>query len=123
MVEKETCAAPFPAISVCVQEPKLCVSHRRRHDVVADAGEDREVEVGVAVAFDIGGSLGAEFLWDFGDGTKQEGAEVTHTYDEAGRYAVVLQATGSDGTWKTDSALVTATFGPTDPAPSWSSTV
>ena len=79
--------------------------------------------MGEELSFDVGESVGASFLWDFGDGTKAEGPTATHTFAEAGRYAVVLQATGADGTWKTDTALVSATLAPTDPPPSWSSTV
>ena len=92
-------------------------------EVLADAGPDRAVFVGEDLSFDVGESVGASFLWDFGDGTKVEGSTATHTFAEPGRYAVVLQATGAGGTWKTDTALVSATLAPTDPPPSWSSTV
>ncbi|MFQ3597309.1 MAG: PKD domain-containing protein [Chloroherpetonaceae bacterium] len=30
------------------------------------------------------------YLWDFGDGTKAEGIEVTHTYQKSGRYTATL---------------------------------
>ncbi len=36
-------------------------------------------------------------LWDFGDGVSGAGAEVTHTYNDAGDYTVVLTVIDNDG--------------------------
>ncbi len=41
------------------------------------------------------------YLWDFGDGTKAEGIEVTHTFPRSGRYSVTL--TVDDGRRQTNS--------------------
>lgn len=90
---------------------------------VALAGEDREVAVGDSLTFDVGSSEGAEFLWDFGDGSSATGEVVSHVYDEPGRFVAVLQATGTDGSWVSDSALITAYRPPTEVVASWSSTI
>jgi|GEM_PF-3045979 len=37
------------------------------------------------------------YQWDFGDGVRQEGAEVEHVYLSPGRYRVTLTETGEDG--------------------------
>lgn len=92
-------------------------------EVFADAGPDREVLVGEELVLDGGESQGESFLWDMGDGTRLEGLQVAHAWSDPGRYAVVLQATGADGTWKSDTALVSVALAPTEPAPSWSSTL
>ena len=47
--------------------------------------------------------------WDFGDGATGEGAEVTHTYTEAGTYAATVTATDAGGASST--ATVTVTVG------------
>ena len=39
----------------------------------------------------------ATYSWRFGDGTQASGASVTHVYEEAGTYTVVLTVTDSDG--------------------------
>ena len=46
------------------------------------------------------------YTWDFGDGRTAEGAEVSHTYGEAGRYTVTLTVEDSDGA----TAVVTHTL-------------
>jgi hypothetical protein len=37
------------------------------------------------------------YHWDFGDGTKEDGAQVTHAYTEEAVYAVRLRVDGVDG--------------------------
>jgi alpha-galactosidase len=37
------------------------------------------------------------YRWDFGDGTRSDGAEVSHAYTHAGEYSVHLVASGLDG--------------------------
>ncbi|MEM7037464.1 MAG: PKD domain-containing protein, partial [Bacteroidota bacterium] len=39
------------------------------------------------------------WVWDFGDGNKESGQEVTHTFTEAGTYFVTLQVHNSEGCW------------------------
>ena len=82
-------------------------------DVVADAGPDREVEVGTPITLEAGESgggpdAGATFLWDFGDGLTSEGYQVTHTWNAPGNLAVVLQVTDDGGGTRSDSARLTA---------------
>jgi PKD repeat protein len=36
------------------------------------------------------------YAWDFGDGSSGSGAQVSHTYTKAGKYAVILTVTNSD---------------------------
>lgn len=68
----------------------------------AALGGEAVVVVGEAVAFDAGASVGDRFTWDFGDGGSAEGAQVTHTWTEPGRYTVRLTAVNDDG--RTDTA-------------------
>ncbi|MGC9225332.1 MAG: PKD domain-containing protein [Terracidiphilus sp.] len=37
-----------------------------------------------------------EYRWDFGDGVSAEGAKVTHTYTQPGKYAVTIAVKGLD---------------------------
>jgi len=78
--------------------------------VITQAGETME---GGEVTFT--GSaldLGADQLtysWGFGDGTTAEGAEVTHTYADAGDYTVTLTVTDDDGAEATEEKGVQVT--------------
>jgi len=38
-----------------------------------------------------------EYLWDFGDGIQKTGVTQTHTYDEGGKYLVILTVTDNNG--------------------------
>ena len=49
------------------------------------------------------------YIWGFGDGETAEGAEVTHTYADAGDYAVTLTVTDDDGAEATDEKGVQVT--------------
>ena len=40
---------------------------------------------------------GARFIWHFGDGTSAEGPLLRHSFDDPGRYDVVLEIIGADG--------------------------
>ena len=70
------------------------------------------------------------YEWDFGDGGLHEfGMVVTHHYTTTGTYNMTLNVTDSEGTWDTESKMVTVTprtytltitstaGGTTDPAP------
>ncbi len=79
------------------------------------------VYVGQGSPFDAGSSQGDRLAWDFGDGTSDEGAAVTHSYTEPGRYTVILTAVSSDGRTDTASASVTAVYEPLAVLPTASS--
>lgn len=95
--------------------------------LAADAGSDQYAVVGQTVRLDGGRSTGAvAYTWDFGDGTRWEDdrdtpvAEVT--YAAPGRYRATLTAVGSDGTRRTDVAIVSVTL-PATHTPAQSNTI
>jgi len=49
------------------------------------------------------------FVWGFGDGETAEGADVTHTYADAGDYTVILTVTDDDGAEATNEKGVQVT--------------
>ncbi|MGQ9583012.1 MAG: PKD domain-containing protein [Thermoplasmatota archaeon] len=57
--------------------------------------EGREVSFDGSSSFDV--ESGLVFLWDFGDGSRAEGAEVKHIYTRGGRRVVTLTVTDADG--------------------------
>ncbi|MCP9481346.1 PKD domain-containing protein [Shimia sp. CNT1-13L.2] len=69
---------------------------------VAEAGTDVSTIVGQPVrlnggaSYDVDGSIVAH-VWDLGDGTQMEGAEVSHAFDAAGVYRVALSVTDDSG--------------------------
>ncbi len=77
---------------------------------VAEAGPDQQGTVGEELWFDASSSFDPDgdrlqFSWDFGDGTTAKGEKVSHTYQSANVYLVVL--TVDDGTeTETDSLTV-----------------
>ncbi|ADZ71986.1 PKD domain-containing protein [Polymorphum gilvum] len=76
------------------------VTIRVNHQPVAEAGAD-QFTARTFVVFDGSGSLDPDgdaltYNWDFGDGTRAQGAVVAHTYAASGRYPVML--TVDDGT-------------------------
>jgi PKD repeat protein len=78
----------------------------------AAAGQNQNASVGASVAFDGSASSDedgtiAKFEWDFGDGSKGEGAKVTHIYATAGTFSVSLTVTDDKGA--TAKATVTVT--------------
>ena len=61
-----------------------------------------EPEAGEPVAFDASGTTDsdgavAEYWWDFGDGTVDIGNPISHSYEQAGLYAVALTVADDDG--------------------------
>lgn len=59
----------------------------------AKVGEEIAMKCGV----DAGGVPALDYHWDFGDGTKDGGRQVRHTYTQAGDYRVSLTVEGVDG--------------------------
>ncbi|MDG1484476.1 MAG: PKD domain-containing protein [Myxococcota bacterium] len=92
-------------------------------DAVADAGPDLAARISETVTLDGTQSVGTAFSWDFGDGESAEGATVEHAYTAPGSYAAVLTVTGTDGGWKSDTAVVTVTAQATEVAPVASATL
>jgi PKD repeat protein len=86
----------------------------------ADAGPDQEACVGTEVAFNGAGSSAegsnVSYRWDFGDGEKGDGAKVSHTYKQGGKYQVKLVVDDGKGTncsTADDSAIIIANTRPT----------
>lgn len=87
---------------------------------VAVAGDNITVCQGTEVNFDGSGSIGEEgeelkYEWDFGDGTKENGAVVAHTYEKGGVYKAVLTVNDLQYTKcssSSDSILVTVNSKP-----------
>jgi PKD repeat protein len=87
------------------------------------AGEDFSIAVGQDATFDSTTSTGVLFEWDFGDGQQYDGQSTTHRYQNPGHYQVVLTAYGSDGSRKSDVALITVHYPLTENPPAFSSTI
>ncbi len=77
---------------------------------VADAGEDRTVEVATEVPFDGSGSTDnigvTSYEWDFGDGATATGETVTHNYSTEGNFTVTLTVADAAGNTDTDTAEI-----------------
>ena len=92
-------------------------------DAFSNAGEDFSIAVGQEATFDTTTSTGILFEWNFGDGQQNEGHSTTHHYQNPGHYQVVLTAYGSDGSRKSDVALITVHYPLTENPPAFSSTI
>ena len=62
---------------------------------VAEAGPGQTVAIGEVVAFDAGGSVDQDgtildYRWDFGDGARGDGVQVSYAYPQSGTYQVLL---------------------------------
>lgn len=70
---------------------------------IAEAGPDKKTCVGEEVVFtgnssyDSDGSI-TKYMWDFGDGSKAEGINVSHVYTRPGKYTVKLSVEDNSGT-------------------------
>ena len=77
----------------------------------ANAGADFRAFVGDDVPFDGSGSSDddgdiASYVWEFGDGTRGEGATATHAYTMAGMFTATLTVEDDTGARGTDTRLV-----------------
>jgi len=82
---------------------------------VAIIGEPYSVEVGESIYFDASGSTDdndsiISYRWDFGDSVGGVGISVTHSYNEAGNYTVLLTVTDDEGLSNTQNTTVTVRF-------------
>jgi phage baseplate assembly protein gpV len=79
--------------------------------LTAEAGPDRQVLVGEAISFDSSGTTMPpeetiqEVFWDFGDGVRTTGEQVTHSWARPGSYTVTMRVT-SDGSSSEDTTKV-----------------
>ncbi|TCL09880.1 PKD repeat protein [Shimia isoporae] len=69
---------------------------------VADAGGNRDVCSGESILFDASGSSDADgdllrYVWDFGDGSRSDIINPTHTYEMPGTYPVTLSVADESG--------------------------
>ena len=72
----------------------------------ADAGPDQYVELGRPLAMSTNVDENIQTSWDFGDGTDATGVDVTHTFNDVGRYRVVLTITTENGQQSSDTMNV-----------------
>ncbi|OQX23849.1 MAG: hypothetical protein BWK80_23795 [Desulfobacteraceae bacterium IS3] len=90
------------------------------HLPIADAGPDRVAVPGQSLVFDGSGSVDPDgeiksYEWNFGDGTKAQGATVTHRYEKSGAFNVLLTVydnSGHEGAASFDNATVTVNEAP-----------
>jgi PKD repeat protein len=69
---------------------------------VANAGGNRRLALGDTLTLDAGSAADVDgdtvrFRWDFGDGASAEGAEVSHRFERAGTYRLMLTADDGRG--------------------------
>ncbi len=77
---------------------------------VANAGNDKLVDLGESVAFDSSASTGAsEYFWYFRDDGNATGMYASHVYHKEGIYEVALVVKSSQGMFATDIVRVTVT--------------
>ncbi|MEM2599404.1 MAG: PKD domain-containing protein [Thermoproteota archaeon] len=78
---------------------------------VANAGQDRKVNVGDTVVFDASMSTDnmeiVSYEWDFGDGGSGIGVKATHVYKKAGTYTVTLTVKDHAGNTGIHSIIIT----------------
>jgi alpha-galactosidase len=96
--------------SVSPQAPSVTVQ------VPEHAKVDENFKLGCSV--DAGGVPALAYHWDFGDGTTQDGRQVSHAYTKAGDYAVKLVVDGIDGVPAEKTATVSVSGSLAIPPPS-----
>lgn len=75
------------------QQAQQAIANNKR--LKAIPGPDQSVQVGRRVLFDGSASTNStdsdlQYTWDFGDGSSALGVDVTHIYNQPGRYSVTL---------------------------------
>ncbi|KYK24078.1 hypothetical protein AYK25_01970 [Thermoplasmatales archaeon SM1-50] len=66
----------------------------------------QEITFNGSRSFDLDGTI-TRYLWDFGDGTTENGSRITHTYYSSGSYSVKLIVTDNQGRNGTSQTRVT----------------
>ncbi|MFQ5884326.1 MAG: PKD domain-containing protein, partial [Thermoplasmata archaeon] len=95
-------------VSLTVRDPfgnedidDLVVIVRDNTPPQADAGDDKEGDVGEPLSFSASNSTDntgiAEFIWDFGDGSVGSGKTLSHSFEKTGTYIVTLTVEDSEG--------------------------
>jgi len=74
-----------------------------------------DIEVGTPVEFTAIDIVGAEYSWDFGDGSSDQGMSVTHIYLSSGVFPVTLTTTTEEGIEGTTTTQVMVKGGPSIP--------
>ncbi|MBN1154304.1 PKD domain-containing protein [candidate division KSB1 bacterium] len=82
----------YDELSVFINEP-----------AVANAGKDMKGAIDEPLLFDGGNSFDNDgvitnYIWDFGDGTRGEGKQISHAYTKSGVYTVALTVQDNSGT-------------------------
>lgn len=77
--------------------------------------------VPLSVSFNASGSYDPDgnivsYQWSFGDGSSGSGAEITHTYQNAGSFVAKLTVTDNQGARDTSSKTITVSVGLSPPA-------
>jgi len=81
-----------------------------------DDGDNDEVEDAewdnFTFQFDAYSSIGdiETYLWNFGDNNEFEGVEGSHSYEQPGKYIVILKITSTDGVSSTNQTMITVNF-------------
>jgi parallel beta-helix repeat protein len=108
----------YPSVKPYVEIRGLVVDKARP---TADAGGNKTVSLARPITFDAGRSTDnvgiIAYFWDFGDGTRDTGIVVTHTYNNKGMYTVTL--TVKDAADNSDTDTVAITVGSDDPPVLW----
>lgn len=74
------------ALASCMKDPMACVDSPTKTGTT-----------GQPISFDASCSMDAmHYEWEFGDGTKAEGATVTHAYSAVGTYTAKVKAMSKD---------------------------
>lgn len=81
----------------------------------ASGGAPLSVSFNASGSYDSDGNI-ASYQWSFGDGSSGSGAELTHTYQNAGSFVAKLTVTDNQGGRDTSSKTITVSVGLSPPA-------
>jgi len=81
----------------------------------ASGGAPLSVSFNASGSYDTDGNI-VSYQWSFGDGSSRSGAEITHTYQNAGSFVAKLTITDNQGGRDTSSKTITVSVGLSPPA-------